>query len=95
MCIWDKTEICHKFVYLHNNYSFFHSNSEVYKEYPGIKVAKLAKWIIVRVHDLFLISFSDGNSLNWAISSCHNAIMCTKPYKSHKELGCLVCAACC
>ena len=39
----------------------------------------------VCVHDLFLISFSDGNS----------AITHKKPYKSDSELGFLVCAACC
>ena len=41
----------------------------------------LAEWIIVHVYDLFLISFSDGNSPNWAISSCRNAIPLEKPYK--------------
>ena len=35
----------------------------------------------MHVHDLFLISFSDGNSLNRAISSCQNAITLEKPYK--------------
>ena len=35
----------------------------------------------MRVHDLFLISFSDGNSPNWAVSSCQNAIAFKKPYK--------------
>ena len=34
----------------------------------------------MHVHDLFLISFSDGNSPNQAVSSCQNAIMDTKPY---------------
>ena len=35
----------------------------------------------MRVHDLFLISFSDGNSPNWAISSFQTAITFEKPYK--------------
>ena len=35
----------------------------------------------MRVHDLFLISFSDGNSPNRAVSSFQNAIMLEKPYK--------------
>ena len=34
----------------------------------------------MRVHDLFLISFSDGNSANQAVFSCQNAIMFKKPY---------------
>ena len=33
------------------------------------------------VHDLFLILFLDGNSPNWAVSSCQNAITHVKPYK--------------
>ena len=36
----------------------------------------------MRVHDLFLISFSDGNSPNRAVSSCQNAIALEKPYKT-------------
>ena len=43
--------------------------------------ACLPEWIIVHVHDLFLISFSDGNSPNQAIFSCQNSIMLEKPYK--------------
>ena len=35
----------------------------------------------MRVHDLFLISFSDGNSPNQAVSCCQNAITLKKPYK--------------
>ena len=35
----------------------------------------------MRVHDLFLISFLDGNSPNQAVSSCQNAITLEKPYK--------------
>ena len=36
----------------------------------------------MRVHDLFLISFSDGNSPNRAVSSSgQNAITLEKPYK--------------
>ena len=35
----------------------------------------------MRVHDLFLISFSDENSPNRAVSSCQNAITLEKPYK--------------
>ena len=35
----------------------------------------------MRIHDLFLISFSDGNSPNRAVSSCQNAITPEKPYK--------------
>ena len=34
----------------------------------------------MRVHDLFLISFSDGNSPNRAVS-CQNAIPHENPYK--------------
>ena len=34
----------------------------------------------MRVHDLFLISFLDGNSPNWVVSSCQNTIMHVKPY---------------
>ena len=33
------------------------------------------------VHDLFLVSFSDGNSPNRAVSSCQNAITSKKPYQ--------------
>ena len=35
----------------------------------------------MRVHDLFLIWFSGGNSPNRAVSSCENAITHEKPYK--------------
>ena len=35
----------------------------------------------MRVHDLFLISFSNGNSPNRAISPCKIAITSEKPYK--------------
>ena len=35
----------------------------------------------MRIHDLFLISFSDGNSPNRAVSSCQSAITLEKPYK--------------
>ena len=35
----------------------------------------------MRVHDLFLISFSNGNSPNQAVSSCQNVITLEKPYK--------------
>ena len=35
----------------------------------------------MRVHDLFFISFSDGNSPNRAVSSCQNVITLEKPYK--------------
>ena len=35
----------------------------------------------MRVHDLFLISFSDGNSPNQDVSSCQNAITLEKPNK--------------
>ena len=35
----------------------------------------------MRVHDLFLILFSDVNSPNWAVSPCQNAITLEKPYK--------------
>ena len=35
----------------------------------------------MHVHDLFLISFSDGNSPNRAVSSCQNTITLEKPYK--------------
>ena len=35
----------------------------------------------MRVHDLFLILFLDGNSPNWAISSCQIVITLEKPYK--------------
>ena len=38
-------------------------------------------WIIVRVYDLFLISFSGENSPNQVISSCQNAITHKKPHK--------------
>ena len=44
----------------------------------------------MRVHDQFLISSSDGNSPNRAVSSCQNAITYEKPYNqccfSSKEL---------
>ena len=36
----------------------------------------------MRVHDLFLISFSDENSPNLAFSSCQNAITLEKPYNT-------------
>ena len=34
----------------------------------------------MRVHDLFLILFPDGNGPNWAVSSCQIAITLEKPY---------------
>ena len=61
---------------------FLYKHSRVYKENPSWdkKVAWFAEWIIVRVHDLFMISFLDGNSPNRVVSSCQNAIMHVKPY---------------
>ena len=35
----------------------------------------------MRVHDLFWISFLDGNSPNRAVSPCQNAITLEKAYK--------------
>ena len=93
MCISDKTEVC-LFVHIIILLLFFHRHSKVYKENPGIESSKLAEWIIVRVHDLFLISFSDGNSPNRAVSSCQNAITLEKPYKIAPKVRFFVYAAC-
>ena len=40
----------------------------------------------MRVHDLFLILFSAGNSPNWDVSSSQNTITLEKPYKITLEV---------
>ena len=72
MCIWDKTEICH-FVHIILRIILFHSCTFIHF-FSCLKLYSHAYQILPRVHDLFLISFSDGNSPNRAVSSCQNTI---------------------